>query len=98
APLGRDRRGLGDDQTRAADGPRAEVHEMPVARRPILRGILAHRRDANAVAHRDGLDCKRVKEMGHGIADRMRPGRIRKCAAQASNEWNSGWRRTKTPT
>ena len=59
--FGRDRRGLRDDQTRAADRPRAEVNQMPVGRDAISRRILAHRRDADAIAQRDGLDRQRLK-------------------------------------
>ena len=40
---------LGDHQPGAADGPASEVNEMPVVRRPVLCGILAHGADDDAI-------------------------------------------------
>ncbi len=48
-PLGRDRRRFGEDDRRAADRARREMREMPVVGVAVDAGILAHRRDADAV-------------------------------------------------
>jgi hypothetical protein len=41
--LGRDRRGLRDDQPRAPDGTSAQMDQVPVARQAIHGRVLAHR-------------------------------------------------------
>ena len=53
AALRRDAAGLDDHGTRAAGRARAEVHEMPVGGHALDRGVLAHRRDPDAVAELD---------------------------------------------
>jgi len=40
-----------DDQTRAACCELAGVHQMPVGRKPLDRGILVHRRHDDSIAH-----------------------------------------------
>ena len=61
-----DRGCLEDDKRRAADGPAAQMHEMPVGREPVHGAVLAHRRHADAVPQRDASNGKRIEQMGHG--------------------------------
>ena len=56
AAFRRDRRGLDHDESRAADRARAEMDIMPVVRHAVLRRILAHGRNADAVAQRHRTD------------------------------------------
>ena len=63
AAFRRNRRGLDDDESRAADRARAEMHKMPVIRHAVRGRILAHRRHADAVAQRHGADGQRLKQM-----------------------------------
>ena len=53
AAYGGDGAGFGEDQRGAADGAAAEMDEMPVVRKAIAAGILAHGRDDDAVAQED---------------------------------------------
>src|SRR3990172_5218721 len=48
-----DGRRLEDDQAGPARGASAEVHEVPVTSAALLRRVLAHRRDGDAVPQRD---------------------------------------------
>ena len=65
AALRDDGRGLGDDETRAADGTASEMHQMPIVREAVDTRIFAHRRDGDAVAERDAAKGVRVEEMCH---------------------------------
>ena len=67
APFGRDRRGLDDQQARAREREVAEMDQVPVARRPFARRVLAHRRDDDAVGQRQVADAKGLEESAHGI-------------------------------
>ena len=49
ARLGRDAGHFGIDESRAAQGARAVVHQVPVVGRPVRGGVLAHRRNHHAV-------------------------------------------------
>ena len=40
---------FGHHQARAAHGAAAEVHQMPVVGQSVLAGVLAHRRDSDAI-------------------------------------------------
>lgn len=49
-------------------GPAAEMDEMPVVGESVLRGVLAHGRDADAVGEGDGAKLKgRKKGLAHGF-------------------------------
>ena len=52
-PFGRDRRRFGENQASAADRARGQMGEMPITGKTILAGILAHRRNADAIGKRD---------------------------------------------
>jgi hypothetical protein len=66
AALRRDRCRLGEDQAGAADGAAGEMYEVPIVRHALARGILAHRRDADAVAEGDVAQTELIEQMGHG--------------------------------
>ena len=63
----RNRRGFDHHQPSAADGTRAEMHEMPVVGEAVVRRILAHRRDGDAVAQHDILQPKLVEQTRHSV-------------------------------
>jgi hypothetical protein len=54
--------GFKDDQARAALGAAAEVDAMPIGGEAVLRGVLAHGRNADAVGKGDGTELKGGKE------------------------------------
>ena len=64
-PFRRYRRGLDDHQSGAAGRARAVVDEMPVGRDAVVRRVLAHRRQADAVGQYDVAKLEGVEEMGH---------------------------------
>ena len=66
AAFRRDRGGFGEDQAGAADGAAGEMHEVPVVRHALAGGILAHGRDADAVAKGDLAQAELVKQVRHG--------------------------------
>jgi len=49
APFGLDRGRLGEQQAGARKGEMPEMDHVPVIRLPALRGVLAHRRDHDAI-------------------------------------------------
>jgi hypothetical protein len=53
AALGADGVGLGEDEGRAADGAAAEMDEVPVVGESVGGGVLAHRRNGDAVGERE---------------------------------------------
>jgi hypothetical protein len=53
--IGRHGRRLANDQRRAAGRAAAQMNEMPIIGHAVLRGILAHRRDTDAIAQGDIL-------------------------------------------
>jgi hypothetical protein len=65
ASFGGDGGGFDHHESRSADGPRSEVDEMPVVGEAVLRGVLAHRRDADAVFDDDVLDLKFFEQLCH---------------------------------
>jgi hypothetical protein len=65
---------LAEHDAGAADRVAAEVHQLPVGRRALDRGVLAHRRDHDAVARGDAAQGDRCEQQGrrrppvdHGI-------------------------------
>jgi hypothetical protein len=65
-PLGRDRGRLDDQKARSRQRQVAEVDQVPLARRALARGVLAHRRDDDAVGEGERADLQRLEELGHG--------------------------------
>jgi hypothetical protein len=65
APFGRDGRGLGKDQRRAADGAAAEVDQVPVVREPVVAGVLAHRGHEDAAPEIDAAQHERIEQGRH---------------------------------
>jgi len=61
ARLFRDVGHLGEHQAGAADGARAVVHQVPVVRHAVLRGILAHWRDHDAVVEGERAQAERLE-------------------------------------
>ena len=52
-------RGFGHHQSRATHGAAAQMHQMPIRGKAIAAGILAHRRNHDAVGKCDLTQCKR---------------------------------------
>ena len=72
AALGCDCGSLEGDQAGAALSARAEVDEMPIVGEAIVRGVLAHGRDSDAIGEGDGAESKgREKRMAHGLLDEL---------------------------
>ena len=70
AAFRKNRGGLQHDQARAALRAAAQVDQVPVVGKAILRGVLAHGRDADAVGKRDRTKLEgRKKRMGHNQLD-----------------------------
>jgi hypothetical protein len=69
AALALDVRGLEAEQAGARHGEHAVVHLMPGLRAAVDRGVLAHRRNDDAVGQRDSADLDGREELGgHGIS------------------------------
>jgi hypothetical protein len=69
----RDARHLGEQQSRAADGARAIVHQMPVVGHAVDGFVLGHGRDDHAVRQLHARDCKwekhrRSRHLSHAAA------------------------------
>jgi hypothetical protein len=60
---------LGHHQPRASPGESAEVHEVPVGRAPVRRGVLAHRRHPRPVAECRPTKRQRREEDAHPEED-----------------------------
>ena len=60
-----DRGRLGDDHARAADGVGAEMDQVPFIHQTVRAGILAHRRDEDAVSALDAAYFERGEEDSH---------------------------------
>ena len=45
-----------------------EVNDVPVGHAAVLSGILAHRRDDDAVGEAEAADFERGEQCGHGEA------------------------------
>ena len=56
---------LAEHQAGAADGARAVMHQMPVRRQAVLGGILAHRRDDDAVWERHAAQAEWLEHRCH---------------------------------
>ena len=61
--LFQDRGRLGENERRPADGAAAEMHQMPVVGEAIGAGILAHRRDDDAVAKKHFAHLQRREQV-----------------------------------
>lgn len=61
AGFGRNGGGFAKDDCGASDGAAAKVDEVPVVGEPVLAGVLAHRRNSNAVAGRCGANLQRIE-------------------------------------
>ena len=70
AAIGGDGGGFNHDEASAALGACAEVDEMPVSGEAVLRGVLAHGRDADAIGENHGAELEgREERMAHGGLD-----------------------------
>jgi hypothetical protein len=65
ASFGRNGGGLDHSQPRTSYRTGAEMHEMPIVRKPVVRRLLAHRRDGDPVPQHDILQPKFVKQTCH---------------------------------
>ena len=74
APARLDGRRLEDDQPGPAHGASAQVHEVPVTSAALLRRVLAHRRDGDAVPQGDTAKLQGREEHA-GIPPRTASGR-----------------------
>ena len=57
--FGHDGGGFSEYQSGAADGHLTEVDEMPIVGQTIMRGVLAHRRDNDAILQSDAAQRDR---------------------------------------
>src|SRR3972149_12156146 len=65
-PFRRNGGGLYHDQGSPANGPAAEIHEMPVGRHAVLAGVLAHGREEDAIFELEFLEPEGRKQLaGH---------------------------------
>jgi hypothetical protein len=64
--VGGHRRGFGKNQAGTAHGTTAKVNKMPVIGQPIDAGVLAHRRDRDAVEQRQLTNGVGFKQQTHG--------------------------------
>jgi hypothetical protein len=64
AAFRQNRRGLKRDQPGSSLRAAAQVHEVPVIGEAVLTGVLAHGRNADAVAEIDGSKLKGRKKRG----------------------------------
>ena len=67
-PLRRHRRRFGEHQRGAADRARSEMGEVPVVGVAVVAGILAHRRNPDAVGERDVAQTDIAEQVRHGQA------------------------------
>jgi hypothetical protein len=67
AAFGGDGSRLGKNQRGASDCATAQVHKVPIGRKAILAGILAHRGYDNTILKRNSTNRKRIKGMGHDL-------------------------------
>ena len=65
---GLDRGGFRIHERRTADRPGPEVHEVPVGGEAVYAAVLAHRRDADAVAQRRAPERDRVEQVRHRLS------------------------------
>ena len=71
--LRRDGGSLKGDQACATLSTCAEMDEMPIVGEAVLRGVLAHGRDSDAIGEGDGAKLKgREKRMAHGLLDEVK--------------------------
>ncbi len=56
AAVGSDGGGFGEDESEAAEGAGAEVHEVEIVGVTVDGGVHAHRRDGEAIAECNGAD------------------------------------------
>jgi len=59
---------FGKNKTRSTRGTRAKMHEMPIVRHAIGRGILAHRRQHDPVARCHASERDRLEQFGFRVA------------------------------
>jgi hypothetical protein len=67
-PLRRNCRGFREHKPGAANRARGQMSEMPVVGVAVDRGILAHRRNADAIGERDVAQPKFAEQVRHGEA------------------------------
>jgi len=79
AAIGSHGGGLGENQPGAADGTTAEVHQMPVIGQSIVTGVLAHRRDGNAVQEGQLAQGIGFEQLTHGAPLLGSMGTVQQC-------------------
>jgi hypothetical protein len=68
AALGENGGSFKDDQAGAALGTAAQMDEMPIGGDAVVRGVLAHGGDTDAIGQRDRLELqRRKKRMAHEL-------------------------------
>jgi hypothetical protein len=83
AALRLDAGGFDDQQAGTGQGQLAVMHQVPVLGTAVNGGVLAHRRDDNAIGQLDAADLERRKQVRHGQL-RIRKGRRPGAAGAAS--------------
>ena len=93
AAFGGDGRRFGEHQRGAADRAGGQVGEVPIVGEAIDAGILAHRRDPDAIGENGLAQPKFAEQMRHeaslhGIKDDERESRARDAVAAARSLWS----------
>jgi hypothetical protein len=65
APFGKDGGGFREDKSCTSDGAAAQMDQMPVVGEAVAAGVLAHRRDSDAVRQSEIAKSYRREEIGH---------------------------------
>src|SRR5712664_749625 len=65
--FGKNGSSFGKHQSRAANRPAAQMHEVPVVRKSVRARVLAHRRNKYAVRKRNIPNRQRIKQVSHSM-------------------------------
>jgi 2,5-diketo-D-gluconate reductase A len=79
-PLRRNRRGFREHKPGSANCARSQMSEMPVVGAAVDRGILAHRRNADAIGESDVAQPKFAQQVRHGQAFEGRGCSVQLCS------------------
>ena len=67
SPFGQDGGGFGEDEACTSSGTAAQMDQVPVVGEAVAAGVLAHRRDSDAVGQSEIANGNRREELGHSL-------------------------------
>jgi len=67
SPLGKNSGGFREDEACTSGGAAAKMDQMPVVGEAVAAGVLAHRRDSDAVGQSEIANGNRREELGHSL-------------------------------